>query len=295
MPVALALLSILGAFPDCGESPHRSARAALHLAINLERVSAGLRPLSGDPTLCSVAAKRARSVAASGSPDVDLRLLNETRRELWRRGYRPHNWVQSSLILNPGDWPLASWQEVKPEAFRDSVRGDFEHVGVGFATHEGRPVYSIVLGLTKLTFEWRQAEPLRDLEQVRSEMLARVNSIRTAHGRPPLEAEGRLDLAAHRHARDLFSQGYYSHRSLDGRSLRDRVVATGFSGRPALSENLAKGLFSPAEVVDRWMNSSGHRKNILNARFNRMGSGVAFGETSKGVEVVWVQVFAGPG
>ena len=69
----------------------------------------------------------------------------------------------------------------------------------------------------------------------------------------------------------------------------------GFSRRPAISENLAKGLFSPAEVVDRWMNSSGHRKNILNPRFTRLGSGVAFGETAQGVEVVWVQMFAGPG
>ena len=111
MSVALALLTILAAFPDCGESPERAARADLHLAINLERIGAGLRPLSGDPTLCGVADRRARSVAASGSPDVDLRLLDETRREIYRLGYRPHRWALSSLILNPGDLPLERWQQ----------------------------------------------------------------------------------------------------------------------------------------------------------------------------------------
>lgn len=295
MSVALALFVFLGAFPDCGEPPNRPARAALQLAINLERVGAGLRPLSGDRVLCGIADQRARSVAASGSPDVDMRILNETRTAIWRLGYRPHNWAQSSLILNPGDWPLERWREVKPEAFRDSVHGDFEHVGVGVSSYRGRPVYSIVLGLKKLTYEWRQAEPLRDLEEVRHEMLARVNSIRSADGRPPLAGDSRLDLAAHRHAQDLFAQGYYSHEALDGKSVRDRVVAAGFPGHPSISENLAKGLFSPYEVIDRWMNSPGHRKNILNNRFTWMGSGVAFGDTGREIEVVWVQVFAGPG
>lgn len=294
MPFGLALFIFLGAFPDCGPSPERATSAALHLEINLERVNAGLRPVSGDPVLCTLAARRAAGVAASGSPDVDLPLLNETRRELWRLGYRPHNWAQSALILNPGDSLIARWREVKPEAFRDSVHGDFEHVGIGVAAFQGRPVYAVVFGLKKLTFEWRQAEPLRDLDEVRRQMLGRVNAIRAANGRPALQGEARLDLAALRHARDLFAHDYYSHRSLDGRSVRDRAIEAGFPKRPAISENLAKGLFSPAEVVDRWMNSSGHRKNILNAKFTRMGSGVAFGEGRRGVEVVWVQMFAGP-
>ncbi len=295
MSPALVLLVVLAAFPDCGAAPDRAARAALQLAINIERIHAGLRPVAGEPVLCGVAAERARSVAASGSPDVDLALLNRTRREIWERGYAPHDWAQSSLILNPGDDPLASWREVKPDAYRESVLGDFEHVGVGVASHHGRPVYSIVLGLKRLTFEWRRADPLRDLARVRREILGRVNEIRTANGQPPLASESRLDLAAHRHAHDLFAQDYYSHKSLDGSNVRDRAVAAGFPRKPAISENLAKGLFSPAEVVDRWMNSRGHRKNILSDRFTRLGSGVAFGEVNKRVEVVWVQVFAGPG
>ena len=47
------------------------------------------------------------------------------------------------------------------------------------------------------------------------------------------------------------------------------------------------------EVVERWMNSSGHRRNILRPGNSVMGVGVAFGENANGFEVIWVQLFAG--
>lgn len=293
MPGALVLVSLLAAFPVCGAGGELPAVVGLHLAINLERIGAGLLPLSADPVLCDLALERARDVAASGSPDIGVRQLNEIRRETFRRGYRPHSWAQSSLILNRGDRPLERWREVRPEAFQSSIHGDFEHVGIGVAAHEGRPVYSIVLGLTQRTEAWRRVEPLRDLERAREEMLTRVNSIRAANDRPPVAIQAQLELAAQRHAEDLLAHDYYSHESLDGGDVRDRAVATGFSRRAAISENLAKGIFTPAEVVDRWMDSPGHRQNVLNPRFAYIGHGIAFGETADGVEVLWVQVFAG--
>ncbi len=293
MALAWVVVSVLAAFPVCGGGGESAA--ALHTAINFARVEAGLRPLAAEPTLCDLAAQRAQEVGATGSPDVDMRMLNGLRRAVYRLGYRPHALAQSSLILNPGDRPLESWREVRPEGYVESIQGDFEHVGIGISSHEGRPVYSIVLALTQRTMEWRRVEPLTDVDTAVAEMLARVNEIRTERGRAPLVTEPRLKLAAARHARDLLVEEYYDHRGRDGSSVRDRAVAAGFSGRAALAENLAKGIFSPSEVVDRWMESSGHRKNILNPRFTRMGNGLAFGETSEGVEVVWVQMFAGPG
>ena len=292
MPGALVLVSLLAAFPVCEADAARSAAIGLHQAINLERIGAGLVPLSADPTLCEIAAERARSVAATGSPDLDIAQLNEIRRETFRRGYRPHSWAQTSLILNPGDRPLERWREVKPEAFQSSIHGDFEHIGIGVAAHGGRPVYSIVLGLTQRTEAWRRVGPLLDLERTRREMLDRVNSIRADEGLRPVAAQPQLELAAQRHAEDLVANDYYAHRSLDGGDLRDRVVAAGFTRRVAIAENLAKGIFTPAEVVDRWMDSSGHRHNILNPRFALIGNGIAFGETTEGLQVLWVQVFA---
>ena len=68
--------------------------------------------------------------------------------------------------------------------------------------------------------------------------------------------------------------------------------AAGYPRARSLSENIAKGPFTPDEVVHRWMNSSGHRRNILRRGATVMGMGVAFGENANGFEVVWVQVFA---
>ncbi len=79
----------------------------------------------------------------------------------------------------------------------------------------------------------------------------------------------------------------------DGKTVRHRVRAAGYRGARALAENIAKGPFTPDEVVRRWLNSPGHRRNILRRGAVETGFGVAFGENANGFEVVWVQVFSG--
>ena len=101
------------------------------------------------------------------------------------------------------------------------------------------------------------------------------------------------DLAAQRHAIDQFENSYYDHRDLEGGTARDRAARAGYRSARTVAENIAKGPFSPREVVQRWMKSRGHRKNILGTRIRAMGVGVAFGENDRGFEVLWVQVFAG--
>ena len=77
-----------------------------------------------------------------------------------------------------------------------------------------------------------------------------------------------LDLAALRHAQDLLAQGYYSHISVDGSKVRQRAEAAGFRRPATMSENLAKGLFSPAEVVERWLDSKLEREDLQDVRGN---------------------------
>ena len=126
-------------------------------------------------------------------------------------------------------------------------------------------------------------------------MLAAVNAAREEQGRPPLRLHPLLTQAAQRHAEDMLHRLFYDHVNPDGDTVLDRVRAVGFRGRGrrTVSENIAKGLFGTAEVVGRWMNSSGHRRNILRRGFTELGVGVAFGDNDNGFEVIWVQVFAG--
>lgn len=63
--------------------------------------------------------------------------------------------------------------------------------------------------------------------------------------------------------------------------------------RGPVAENIAKGIFSPDDAVQRWFDSPGHRENILLRKAREVGVGVAFGDNDNGFEVVWVQVLAG--
>ena len=109
-----------------------------------------------------------------------------------------------------------------------------------------------------------------------------VNQERRAAGLPSYDWSRDLALAAQLHAEDMSDQGYFSHDSLDGRSFVDRVAETGYDGA-ARGENIARGQRSAEEVMESWMGSDGHRRNILSEGSNEIGVGF--------VDNHWVQVF----
>ncbi len=78
----------------------------------------------------------------------------------------------------------------------------------------------------------------------------------------PVHADVRLATAALLHSEDMARHAYFSHTSLDGRTPWDRIRAQGYDYGSA--ENIAAGNATPAAVMTAWMNSSGHRANILN-------------------------------
>lgn len=120
-----------------------------------------------------------------------------------------------------------------------------------------------------------------------SEQFDRTNAERARAGVAALACDGALVVSARRHAEDMCNENYFSHRSLDGREFTDRMRDAGASFRGG-GENIAQGQTSPAEVTQAWMNSSGHRMNILNGSFGRLGVGAA----PCGGRWFWVQNFA---
>jgi uncharacterized protein YkwD len=123
---------------------------------------------------------------------------------------------------------------------------------------------------------------------VENEVLRLTNIEREKAGCKPLVHEARLHTAALGHSADMSAKNYFSHDSADGRSFKDRIVATGYRFS-AIGENIAKGQRSAAEVVQGWMNSQGHRENILNCSYTQIGVGyVAAGGP------YWTQDFGKP-
>ena len=127
------------------------------------------------------------------------------------------------------------------------------------------------------------------LTTIRSATLCLINEERVTHGRSRLGARDQLKEAASRHSRSMDEHNYFSHDSPGGADVVDRVRRTGYlkgAGSWALGENIAWGsgsLATPAKIVEAWMNSSGHRDNILSRDFEHIGVGVARGAPVAGI------------
>ena len=106
------------------------------------------------------------------------------------------------------------------------------------------------------------------------------NGTRAASGLAPFCVHPSLTAAARAHAQDMLTKGYFSHTSLDGRSFVTRVTNAGYTGWRALAENVAWGSGSygaPDAIYRGWLNSAGHKANIMNGTLREIGIGVAAG------------------
>lgn len=98
-----------------------------------------------------------------------------------------------------------------------------------------------------------------------------TNEERASAGCGPLRTDRRLQASAQAHSEDMATNDYFSHTSRDGRGSYERMSA---AGHPAPGgENIAYGYPDPAEVVQVWMESAGHRRNILDCDFTTVGVG----------------------
>lgn len=114
-------------------------------------------------------------------------------------------------------------------------------------------------------------------------LLEEVSEIRRAQGLSIVASSARADRAAHRAAADMARNGTFSHTGTDGSSAAERLRDAGCSH--GLAENIAKGkLLSTNNIIQTWMDSPGHRENIL--RPNMLWMGIAK------VDDFWVMTLA---
>jgi uncharacterized protein YkwD len=117
-----------------------------------------------------------------------------------------------------------------------------------------------------------------------------TNRERAKSGCKPLKSNSLLKSAAQAHSGDMAKKDYFSHTGKDGRSPFDRMTDAGYS-YTAAAENIAAGQRTPADVVKGWMNSAGHKKNILNCTYTEIGVGYAKGGS---YGTYWTQNFGKP-
>lgn len=131
------------------------------------------------------------------------------------------------------------------------------------------------------------------------EVVRLVNQHRNEHGLKPLIINKDLTQAARYHALDMGSKNYFSHDTQNNSSISSKKsipfyerVREFFKTRVALGENIGGGYTSPEAVVRGWMNSKGHRENILHSGWTSIGVGYIKVDHSV-YGHYWVQDFAG--
>lgn len=125
-----------------------------------------------------------------------------------------------------------------------------------------------------------------ELHQYEAEVIRLVNEIRLQRGLSRLEMDTALSRVARIKSQDMKNNNYFSHTSPTYGSPFDMMKQFGIQYKAA-GENIAKGQRTPAQVVEGWMNSEGHRANILNSSYTHIGVGyVADGN-------YWTQMFVG--
>lgn len=126
-----------------------------------------------------------------------------------------------------------------------------------------------------------------DITSLENEVVRLVNVERVKAGLPELVQNSEVGRVARIKSEDFVKNNYFSHTSPTYGSPFDMLKSFGITFTAA-GENIASGQKTAADVMNSWMNSSGHRANILNSTYNKIGVGVA--KDSNG-SLYWTQIF----
>ncbi|MGD1854128.1 MAG: CAP domain-containing protein [Leptolyngbyaceae cyanobacterium] len=133
-----------------------------------------------------------------------------------------------------------------------------------------------------------------DLTQRQTQLLRLMNEARQERGLSPLRFSNTLQRAAQAHVEDIVSRNFeLSHTGSDGSSVADRVRRENYAYR-SVGENVAAGYSSAEDTFEQWMNSRGHRENILNPDFSEVGMGYRISAPSTTYNHYWVLVLGRP-
>ncbi len=122
-----------------------------------------------------------------------------------------------------------------------------------------------------------------NVSQVAQATLCLLNLQRSGAGLAPLSEQAQLDAASTAYSQLMVKESFFAHVAPDGKQLTDRLTDAGYLGQPGswvVGENIAWGesyLATPREIMKAWMNSPGHRANILSADYREVGLGIATG------------------
>ncbi|GGV58509.1 hypothetical protein GCM10010277_61300 [Streptomyces longisporoflavus] len=250
--------------------------------VNGARASVGAPPVALDARLTAAASAHAAGMAARSALSSEHADGTSLYQRVVAGGY---TYLDIGEHLVSGPRTPADFVEycLSGEQSRRTVHGRaYTHVGVAH-TVDARS------GDIYWTALWASPFTPQGLAEWANAVLRLTNAERTAARLRPLSPDPLLTVAAQNHSADMIARSFYAHTSPDGGEPWHRASAAGSTHR-SIGENIACGQRTPAEVVDGWMNSPGHRANILKPSFTHLGVGFAGGGSAG---TYWTQLFGG--
>lgn len=142
--------------------------------------------------------------------------------------------------------------------------------------------------------EWAPTLTVASLED---KLLEEINRERVLNQLPPLHRSDSLNAIAKSHSADMLERSYFDHRTPEGLGLKERFEKSRFTNWRRIAENISSSRscssFDPVKAaVQGWMNSPGHRHNILDKQMQETGIGIAMDTQGKVYYIT--QVFVAP-
>lgn len=244
-----------------------------------ERQAAGAAPARVEPRLSAAARAHAEAMARQGRLGAEGPDGTSVFQRITAAGYR-YLRIEQQLVSGPRT-TAAFLDYCRSGGTTRAPLGDsaLTDVGIGRADDRSGDVYWTAL--------WAGPFTAGGLERTAAEVLTLTNEARRAARLRPLAVDPRLTTAAQAYSTDMAARAFYSHTSPEGLQPWDRAAAAGARHR-GIGENIACGQRTPREVVEGWMNSPGHRANILKPEFTHLGVGYAGGGPAG---TYWTQLF----
>jgi uncharacterized protein YkwD len=154
-----------------------------------------------------------------------------------------------------------------------------------------KPTVQKVLGITSAPIKTTTPKPSAQIVQdFTDKVFDLVNNERASRNLPRLTKNTFLTTSAKQYANHLAANDFLSHTGKDGSTMVLRNTAAGYANYKFMAENIASGQTSPELVFQGWMNSQGHRENILNINAKEIGIGYTYNASSR-YKHFWVQEF----
>lgn len=276
--------------------------------VNEARTEYGLATLMVDQELSGQAAQNLAYYQGTGQVPSSARLLTIAR----NGGYS----TMGQTIVRSNDMTAMVQKQIQYYGSRSILNSKYNRIGLAFASTSSGKLCVQILAYKPITEPIKQPEqpapapkpepqpepqpvpqpepaptPEKEvtfMNEFQTKVVSLVNAERAKYGLKPMIAKEDLTKVAQVKAQDMYQSRYFSHTSPNYGSPFDMLRKFGIS-YSAAGENIAMGQKTPEQVMQDWLNSPGHRANILNANYNEIGVGVY--QSYYGYGYIWVQEF----